>query len=263
MRIPQAGASRVVPSLANISNSHMRISHKSAEGQGAPVWDSAMYPAAEAARLIGLSGARVRRWLKGYDYVYAPPGGEASVRHQNPVVRRQDADLTSYASFLDLIDLLFVKQFLDCGLSLQKLRRALDEATEILNTSHFARRTFFTDSRRVYLQVKEDGGAILELLSGGQWVIAPVIRQIAKRIEFDKPSGLARRWYPMEGSRLIVLDPLVSFGRPAIASRGIATSNVYDLFVGESGSLERVCSWLSIGTDEAEAAVRFEQSLVA
>jgi len=222
-----------------------------------------MYPAAEAARLIGLSGARVRRWLKGYEYVYAPPGGRASVRHQKPVIRRQDADLTSYASFLDLIDLLFVKQFLDRGLSLQKLRKALGEATEILDTSHFARRTFFTDGRNVYVQVKEDGDAILELLSGGQWVIAPVIRQIAQRIEFDKPSGLARRWYPMEGSRLIVLDPLMSFGRPAIAGRGIATSNVYDLFMAENGSMPRVCSWLNIGMEEAKAAVQFEQSLVA
>jgi len=186
-----------------------------------------------------------------------------SVHRQDPVIHRQGTAGTSYASFLDLIDLLFVKQFLECGLSLQKLRRAFDETTRILGTSHFARQTFFTDGRDVYLQVRDDGDAILELLSGGQWVIAPIIRQIAARIDFDKPTGLAQRWYPMEDSRLIVLDPLVSFGRPSIAGRGIATANVYDLFVAENRSARCVCSWLGLRREEVERAVQFEQALVA
>jgi len=230
---------------------------------GAPWCDAAMYPAAEAARLVGLSSPRVRRWLKGYEYQYTEPGGTLSVHRQAPVVHRQGTAGTSYASFLDLIDLLFVKQFLERGLSLQKLRKGFDEATRILGASHFARQTFFTDGRDIYLQVRDDGDAILELLSGGQWVIAPIIRQIAERIDFDEPTGLARRWYPMRDSRLIVLDPLVSFGRPSIAGRGIATANVYDFFVAENRSVRRVCSWQGLKREEVEMAVQFEEALVA
>ena len=78
------------------------------------------YPAAEAGRLVGLAAGRVRRWLKGYGYSYGD-----TVRYQPPVLQRSGTLGTSYASFLELVDLLFVKRFLDHGVSLQRVRRAL------------------------------------------------------------------------------------------------------------------------------------------
>ena len=226
--------------------------------QSRPEWDLAAYPAAEAARLVGLSPTRVRRWLRGYEYTYA-----AEVHRQRPVIRQRGTAGTTYASFLDLVDLLFVKRFLDHGLSLQKVRKALDEANRILGTDHFARQRFFTEGRSVYLQVQDEGDAILELLSGGQWVIASIIRELAKQIEFDSPSGLARRWYPMGSDGLVVLDPLVSFGRPTIARRGVATANVYDFYVAERRHFDPVCSWMGLDRSEVEAAVSFEERLAA
>ena len=73
----------------------------------------------------------------------------------------------------------------------------LTKPTRFLGTSHFARRLFFTDGANVYLEVRERGAAILELLSGGQWVIAPVIRQLATKIDFGSPEGMAHRWFPL------------------------------------------------------------------
>ena len=208
--------------------------------------------------MVGLHPTRVRRWLSGYAYPYGD-----GVRHQRPVLQRQSKRRASYASFLDLVDLLFVKRFLDHGVSLQKLRLALAEASEILGTSHFARQTFFTDGSGVFLKVKEQGEAILELLTGGQWVIAPIIQQLAKEIEFDSPSGLARRWYPMGREKPVVLDPLVSFGRPSVAGHGVATANVYDLFMAEAQRLEAAQSWWELSADEVRVAVEFEQRLAA
>ena len=223
-----------------------------------PEWDRAAYPAAEVGRLVGLSAGRIRRWLRGYRYT----SGE-SVRHQQPVIRREGTEGTTYASFLDLIDLLFVKRFVDHGLSLQKIRKALDEAFEILGAIHFARRNFFTDGHDVYVEVRERGDAILQLLSGGQWVIAPIIQQLAEQIEFDAPTGLARRWYPMGRSGLIVLDPMISFGRPTISGRGVATANVYDFYVGEGRQVRVVRDWLALADEEIEAAVEFEETMAA
>lgn len=114
------------------------------------------YPAAEAGRFVGLTAGRVRRWLKGYGYSY----GDA-VRYQPPVLQRSGTRATSYASFLELVDLLFVKRFLDNGVSLQRVRRALNEAHEILGTSHFARQTFFTDGGNIFLRIRDRGDAIL------------------------------------------------------------------------------------------------------
>lgn len=231
----------------------MKLSRRSV-----PEWDRAAYTASEASRLVGLQPTRIRRWLKGYQYVYAD-----EVYHQQPVVPSHGPKGSTYASFLDLVDLLFVKRFLDHGLSLQKVRKALSEAKEILGTDHFARESFFTDGRNVYLKVRESGEAILELLSGGQWVIASIIQQLAAQIDFDSPSGLARRWYPMGPDGLVVLDPLVSFGRPTISGRGIATANVYDLFVAEQRQRDAVCSWMGLEPQEVVAAVEFEERLAA
>ena len=228
------------------------------EGSFRPEWDQAAYSAAEAGRLVNLRPDRVRRWLKGYEYTYA-----AQIRHQRPVIRRGETTDTTYASFLDLIDLLFVKRFLDHGVSLQKVRRALDEATEILDTNHFARRSFFTDGHNIYLAVRKEGDAILELLSGGQWVIARIIKQLAEQIEFEAPTGVARRWYPMGPKGLVVLDPVISFCRPTIVRRGVATANVYDFFVAEQRNLDVVCSWMDLARREVQAAVQFEEHLAA
>ena len=240
------------PALLNDGHRDRPVSHLS----GDDLRDRPCYPAAEAARLVGLNPARVRRWLKGYDYLH---GG--NVRHQHPVVRRESAGSTSYASFLDLVDLLFVKRFLDSGVSLQKIRVALREAFEILGTTHVLGETFFTDGSDIFVRVKDKGNAILELLADGQWTIAPIIEQLAEQIDFA--GGLACRWYPLGREEHVVLDPFVCFGRPMIPTRGIATASVYDLFRAENERIESVRAWWDLTSREVKDAVRFERLLAA
>jgi uncharacterized protein (DUF433 family)/DNA-binding transcriptional MerR regulator len=222
------------------------------------VLDAPAYPAAEAARFIGLKPDRVRRWLKGYSYSY-----HARQIHQSPVVSGSQAGETRYASFLDLIDLLFVKQFLDHGISLQKVRKALDEASSILATRHFARQSFFTDGKDLYLKVKDQGDAILELLSGGQWVIPEIITDLAHQIEFGAHLGLAKRWYPLGADRSIVLDPTVAYGRPSIVGKGVMTANVFDFYIAEGRQIRPTCRWLDLTQQQVLDAIRFEESIAA
>ncbi len=227
---------------------------------GRTLLDRPTYNASEAARLADLKPDRVRRWLRGYSYSHA--GG---VHRQEPVIRRPGQRATAkYASFLELVDLLFVKEFLNEGISLQQLRRALYEAADLLGVTHFARQVFFTEGRRIHLEVGQKGGkALLQLLSGGQWVIAPVILELAKRIDFEETSQLATRWYPRGRTGRIVLDPAIAFGQPTIAGHGIATANVFDLYQAEGGDIDAVCNWWGLSRDEAEAAVEFERGLAA
>lgn len=225
--------------------------------------DYPMYPAAMAARLTGLSAARVRRWLKGYDYSYTSSGGEVLHGHSEPVVSRGEYAQGTYASFLNLVDLLFVKRFLDHGVSLQKLRLALQEAQEILGERHFARKTFFTAGQSVYLRVRDEGDAILELLSGGQWVIPEVILSLAHQVEFDRVTGFAERWYPLGPEAQVLVDPRIAFGQPSLIGHGIQTANIYDLFLGEGRNARRVARWMHLDVPEVVAAVTFEEQLAA
>ena len=182
---------------------------------------------------------------------------------KEPVVARNDSDDSPFASFLDLIDLRFVREFLEHGLSLQKLRKALAEAQALFGGHHFAQRSFFTDGSDIYLQVQKEADALMELLSGGQWVIAPVIRTIAHQIDFHEPTGFAERWFPLGRDGLVVLDPRIAFGAPTLVRRGVKTSNVYDLFNGEGHRVEPVAAWMNLEATEVEAAVRWEEQLRA
>ena len=234
------------------------MNSRTAPPEADPQRNRPTYPAAEAGRLVKLHPTRVRRWLKGYDYAYGD-----TVRHQASVLQREGTTDTSYASFLDLMDLLFVKRFLDHGVSLQKLRLALKESFEILGHTRFARQTFFTTDSSIFLRLSNRGETILELLSGGQWVIAPIIQQVATQIEFDSPEGLACRWYPLGPKKHVVLDPLVSFGRPSVFGYGVTTANVYDLFIAENHRAEAVSEWWDLPSDAIKAAVEFERGLAA
>jgi uncharacterized protein (DUF433 family) len=179
------------------------------------------------------------------------------------VVTRDNSTGTPHASFLELVDLLFVKRFLDAGVALRTLRRALEEATKILGVSHFAGQRFFTDGRRVYLEFRDEGDALLQLISGGQWTIAPIIRALAECIDFDDVSGLACRWYPRGKEGRVVLDPTMSFGRPTLIGHSVATSNILDFYEAEGESIQAACDWWGLSPEEVEAAVAFERRIAA
>lgn len=130
----------------------------------------------------------------------------------------------------------------------------------------FARETFFTDGHNIYLKLVELGPqkaqGIMQLMTGGQWTIVPVIQQLAEMIDFHQATGYASRWFPSGRDGLVVVDPLVSFGRPSVLSHGIATENVYDFYIAEQ-RLEQVSTWLGLKPTEVIAAVEFEQKMAA
>ena len=205
--------------------------------QAADPWDAAVYEAAEVGRWAGLRPSLVRRWLR------SAPSGQRRAR----------------ASFLDLIDLLFAGPFLSRGLRLRQFRAALDEAGHLLGVDHYASRDFFTDGHGIFLRTRTYGDAMLRLLSDGRWIAADDIVDIAGSIEFDAGSGVAERWYPSGVDGLIVVDPLVAGGRPAIDGRAVSTADVHAAFTDEGRSVAGVRARLGLSTGEVEAAVLFEE----
>jgi len=205
--------------------------------QAADPWEAAVYEAAEVGRWARLRPALVRRWLR------SAPSGQRRAR----------------ASFLDLIDLLFAGPFLARGLRLRQLRAGLDEAGHLLGVDHFAARDFFTDGHGIFLRTRTYGDAMLRLLSDGRWIAADDIVDISGSIEFDAGSGVAERWYPSGVDGLIVIDPLVAGGRPAIDGRAVPTAEVHAAFADAGRSVAGACARLGLSTGEVEAAVMFEE----
>ncbi len=227
------------------------------------ILDLPRYTATDAGRLIGLRPERVRRWLHGYKYNYLKSEDFIPVVvTKDPVIERDESKEAIHASFLDLIELLFVKQFVKRGFSLQKIRKALEEAKELAAEHHIAHKYFFTDGSEIYLKMKElEDTALIQLLSGGQWVIADIIKQLAKQIEFQTETGFAERYYPLGRNGRIVIDPNICFGSPTLIGHGIRTENVFDLFIAEEQKVDKLSKWLNLDSNNIEAAVSFERSL--
>lgn len=218
------------------------------------------YSIAETSRLVGVPHWSVDRYLRGYEYKYWVKE-ESHEGHQPPVVRQSRGDST-YASFLDLMDLLFVKEFLKRGFTLQYLRKALEEAREYLGTPHFARSEFYTGRDEIVLRLPQDG-AFIALMTGGQTAIPEIINKLSDKLDFENVTqfGLAQRWYPKGRNGSIVIDPQISFGRPTLDGYGVATSNIYDLYLGEHKKIKPVTDWFNIPVPKIRGAIQFEQSL--
>ena len=220
------------------------------------------YSIAETKRLTGVARSSVNYYLRGYEYKY-PTKEQSHYRTIPSVINQSDAGST-YASFLDLMDLLYIKEFLARGFHLQFLRKALAEAKKFLGTPHFATNEFYTSKDRIILKVPQNS-ALIQLMTGGQFTIPEITEKLSAKLDFADAAhlGLVQRFYPNGKSGAIVIDPQISFGRPTLVGYSIATSNIYDLFLGEDQKIEPVSKWFNIPVPEIRAAVQFEQRLWA
>jgi len=227
------------------------------------VYDIPMYTPADASRLVGLTSSRVHRWLNGYQFLVGQPS-KRRVRRQSPVVKRDEND-SVLVSFLDLMELRFISAFLDHGISLQKVRRALTEASNLYPGHHpFARRIFYTDGREIYVRATEGKKInLLQLCSGGQWVIPEIILEYANQMDFSPATEFAERWYPLGRTGHVVVDPRLAYGAPVIVGRTVKTENIFDLFIAQGKQSKSVVAWYGLTDDEVEAAVRFELARAA
>jgi uncharacterized protein (DUF433 family) len=165
-----------------------------------------------------------------------------------------------------LVELLYANAFLEAGLSLQALRKALSAAREHFSEAHpFAHRRFFVmDSKEVFLEIGEGATrAMVSLLHKNQLGIAPIVLSVGRQIVFDPKSGVAKAWHPLTATNKVVLDPHFAFGQPTVTGTGIKTSVVYDLFLGEGENTKRVSELLRVSPSQIEAAIALEKRLAA
>ena len=159
---------------------------------------SAIYTIAEAARLCGFPQPQVRRWM-------SPRASKLG---------------TIGLDFFDLIELRYVKAFVDAGVSWHVLRTAHERAAEILRVDHpFATKRFLTDGHTILTRTAEP--AMLESLGDPRAFSRMVNRYLAgeEGLDFDA-GGMAIRWWPMGKKRLVVIDPERSFGQPIVDTEG-------------------------------------------
>jgi uncharacterized protein (DUF433 family) len=213
------------------------------------------YGFTEAAHYLRIPLSSIRFWVRGQQYATAQGQRRAASIVKLPSPNRP---LLSFLNLAEIHVLDAIRR--EHEISLQKVRKALG----------YLEREFHSDRPLIQHAFETDGidlfvstyGSLLNITAAGQLVMKDVLKAYLHRIEYDE-HGLAARLYPFTRKRqldepnVIVIDPMLSFGRPVIRGTGISTAAVAERYkAGESiGDLARD---YARSAGEIEDAIRCE-----
>jgi hypothetical protein len=199
-----------------------------------------IYLPAQAARLAQLDDGRVRRWIRGYDLT----GRDGAKRHSAPLFRRQHEGARLALTFLDLVEVLFVKAFLDQGVSIHTVRLVQREAAVEFGVRHpFCVKRFETDGETIVMRHRDDAG--MERMADRkrkQWLFVEVFNPLLKTLDYAGIEQEAQRWWPMGKDMPIVLDPKRSFGQAIVSKANVPTATIYAAHRARE-SEEQIADW--------------------
>jgi uncharacterized protein (DUF433 family) len=191
------------------------------------------YSLTEAARYLRMPEATLRSWVVGRSYPTT-----AGQRFFRPVIRLPKIRLP-VLSFVNIVEAHVLEAIRrQENIALRKVRAAVAFLERHYNSRHpLVEHQFETDGLDLFIQ---KAGLLINLSQAGQLAIREVVSSYLRRVERDV-KGLPIRLYPFtrkresEEPRAVMIDPLVSFGRPVLAGTGIATAVLAERFkAGES-----------------------------
>jgi DNA-binding transcriptional MerR regulator/uncharacterized protein (DUF433 family) len=208
-----------------------------------------LYSMAEAARLLHVHPTTLNRWTDRDDGLVAPKF--AASEHT--------------ISFLELMELHFIKMFRESGVTLPVIRKASQIAAERFSTEYpFSVKRFDTDGKSVFATIRSEtvDEEFVEELHHGQRVFDKIVRPFFKKLDYDTSAAEVARYWPLDKSGGVVLDPQLKFGKPVVASIGIPTKALYDAFKAQkTPNKSAIASWFGVPTAAVSAAIAFENSV--
>jgi len=211
-----------------------------------------VYGVVEAASLLGLRSDRTRAWLDGY---------ERRGTAYPPVIRVEPTgdDIITWGEFVELG---YLREYRRKGVPLQRLRPVIDELRHEFGTPYpLATGNPYIYGKELVLELQEKNDiprSIAIVVSSGQTIaLTSEATRFLKKVEFDPPDdGDVRRLYPAGTASPVVIDPLQSFGRPAV--QGVATERLWELF--DAGELvQGIADGYELSPELVRAAIAYEE----
>jgi uncharacterized protein (DUF433 family) len=218
------------------------------------------YPISEVAHYLHIPLATLRSWVHGRPYPTT-----AGKRYFKRLIDLPDPKFGAL-SFMNLVEAHVLNAIRrDDRIALPKVRGALDYVRKRFGWTHpLAEQKFQTDGMNLFVSRFEKSISVSE---SGQLAIRELIKAHLHRIEHDA-SGLAARLYlftrqnGLDQPRFIVIDPLVSFGRPTITGTGVTTSILAERYKA-GDSMDALAEDYGCKRAQIEEAVRCELALAA
>jgi uncharacterized protein (DUF433 family) len=217
------------------------------------------YTISEAAHYLRIPLPALRSWIRGRRYPTT-----SGKREFQPVITLPDKNLP-LLSFVNLVE----AHILDAirykhKIPLPNIRRAIKYLQKMAASKHpLADYPFKTPGLDLFI---EESGLLINVSRDGQLEMREIIQAYLERVERD-PSGTVARLYPFlrkrhplneeEEPKLVVIDPLISFGKPVLAGAGIPTSVIAERFnAGER--IDEIARDYALKKAEIEEAIRYE-----
>ncbi len=217
------------------------------------------YGLAEAGRLLQAPSRTLRRWMTGYSYRRGAGTCEVPPLWRPQLPTRDDSvELT----FRDLIELRFVKAFVDAGIDLRIVRSCLEVARVVVGSDRpFSTRQFRTDGKTIFLEgIGMLGNTVLLDLRRKQFTFHQIVEQTFRDLDIEGEA--VARWRPFDGKTSIVIDPGRAFGQPIATEYGVPTVALAEAVVAE-GSEVMVSRLFEVPLAVVRDAVGFERRLNA
>jgi uncharacterized protein (DUF433 family) len=177
----------------------------------------------DIALILDLSPSKVRRWRSGFW------GGNTFGDKQSTAI-----------NFYTLIEFYTFYKLREKKLSAISIKKAHKIISKELATKYpFAFTTISTDGKQLWY---EQLGRLIDADGTRQINLKEILEPFLEKIEFDKSSGIAKRFFPNGKSSKIVIDPNHQFGQPIIKDTNIKAGVIYSLHLG--GETESTISYL-------------------
>jgi uncharacterized protein (DUF433 family) len=216
------------------------------------------YTVAEAAHWLALPVTTLRAWVAGQEYA------TSQGRKRAPALIEPAQSGPFTLSFWNLVEahVLAATRRLH-GVAMQRVRRALKYVERELDVERpLVNQQFETDGADLFVRKY---GELVNASQEGQIAMRRLLEARLRRIERDM-QGLAARLFPWARSETeakdVMIDPLVSFGRPVLARTGVPLEVLADRFVA-GDSISSLARDYSLDAERIEGAIRWQLDVSA
>ncbi|WP_414624578.1 DUF433 domain-containing protein [Calothrix sp. CCY 0018] len=218
------------------------------------------YSVAEAVHHLRVPYSTVRSWVFGARYKT-----KSGSKRFEPVVTipKPDERLLSFTNLIELHVLNAIRRY--HKVPLEKVRQGVLYLQSHTGMQHpLANKKLYTDGIDLFI---EHLGYLVNASKSGQLVIPEIVEIYLKRIEWDE-DDLPAILYPFTRTnetgtpKLIVINPLVSFGQPVLEGTGVPTSILAGRY-GAGESIDELAQDYQCDRLKVEEAIRYELALAA
>jgi uncharacterized protein (DUF433 family) len=216
------------------------------------------YGISEAASYLKIPLATLRSWIRGRGYTT-----RAGRRKFQPIITLPDQKLP-LLSFMNLVE----AHILDAiryrnKVPLPNVRHAIKYLSKSGYKHPLADLLLRTNGLDLFI---DQSGLLINVSRDGQIEMKEIIEAYLQRVERDA-SGIAARLFPFirrhpieveREPKLVLIDPLISFGRPVLVASGIPTGIIAERFYA-GDSVDELAKDYDRPKAEIEEAIRYQE----